>query len=159
MKRFLPIIASVIIVSSCSGRDEESGVTPEKQDFTNSNFIKATLKGDWLRTEWSYNGTVWNESGGIYTPGFKSTYSFNDNSYFYKPFTAADNSSMNETGTYSITPVAANNNAFLTLNYMYSNSQFTRKITLLDFQNGVVTVSEINIGSPTGQYFERYKKL
>ncbi len=142
--------ATIGTTISCSSRDDEPTTQPEKQDFTNANFIKLTLKGDWLRTQWSYDGATWNTGG-------TSTYNFTETSYSYKD-NLIPNSIFDEAGTYIITPVMNDNNAQLTLNYTYDNTPKTRKLNLIDYKDGVVTTSHINIGSPTGTYYEKYKK-
>lgn len=143
--------ATIGTTISCSSRDDEPTILPEAQDFTNANYIKSTLKGNWLKTEWSYNGVNWNVGGTA------STYDFTETSYTHKD-NLIPNSMFDEYGTYIITPVVGNTNAQLTLNYTYDSSPRTRKLNLIDYKDGVVTTSHINIGSPTGTYYEKYKK-
>lgn len=139
-------------ISCSSDRDEEPTVQPEKKDFTNAEYIKTTLQGTWKQTAWSYNNTAWNNS----SSGFQPFFTFTGNKYTYKNSETSD--MFTENGTYAITPVIGNTNASLKMNYTYDNNPRTYTITLLDYTNNVVTVSEVNIGSPTGMYYTKFKK-
>lgn len=147
-------------INSCSSSENDIIIAPS-QDFSNADFIKNAMIGDWTRTASKTSSSAsWNSDTNL--PGttpYISTYKFNsDNSYIYKPYTATNNSSLNENGTFTITPVINGADAYLTFTYNYNNTVKTRVIYLQDYNNGIVKIYQNTPTSPSGIYYERFVK-
>lgn len=160
MKRTITILAVAfatlgIISTSCSSSDNRDEQIQEKQDFTNTNYIKSLLLGKWIRTEvkLSQGWSTDNESG------WESNYEFKaDGTYSYKPYTKNNDSSLNKGGTYKITPATTGENATLTLSYSAFGNNFTDTIYLVRYENGIVEITQKSITTGTGELRERFKK-
>lgn len=135
-------------VTSCSSRDDEPVTQPEKQDFTNANFIKSTMQGTWIQSQFSYDGVSYK------TNDWNNKYVFTGDNYAFTPYNA-EYPSLNDSGSYTVVPVAGNTNAMLKL---AKKNNYIHNLTLLDFSNGIVTTSEPDISSPTGKMYYKYKK-
>lgn len=123
--------------TSCSSRDEDPVTQPEKQDFTNANYIKAQMQGTWKY--WGHKSPscdCWVYSGDVYN----SYYTFNsDNTYQYKSLFDVNVIPM-ETGTYTITPVIGSVNATLNLSYIEKGVQRQKMIILKGLEGNTVTI-------------------
>lgn len=156
MKKLL-LLSTALLFASCSSRDEEPTSQPEKQDFTNANFIKSTLQGDWKGIASSRNGATWTTLEGPYNVGYKTTYNFSGNAYSFRPFTT-DQFAVTTSGTYTIIPVTGNNDAVIILSYSSNNTTQTKPLTLIDYTDNVVTFVEPDNGYPEGVHYYKFKK-
>lgn len=156
MKKLLLAFFTLAILTGC-GRDDEPQTQPEKQDFTNANFIKQTLQGDWKGTFSSNNGISWTSLEGQYNVGYKTTYNFSSDSYTFRPFTT-DQYAVNTVGTYTVIPVTGNNNAVVILSYKGNNSTVTKPLTLIDYKDNVVTFVEPDNGFPEKVRYYKFQK-
>lgn len=147
--------ATLGTLTSCSGRDDEPTVQPEKQDFTNANFIKQTLQGEWKGIASSSNGVSWTTLEGPYNVGYKTTYKFSGNNFTYRPF-VQDQFATEYPGTYTIIPVTGNNNAVLMMDY--ATFYTDKPITLLNYEDNVVTFVEPDNNYPEGVRYYKFKK-
>lgn len=139
------VISLAFTVINCSSDNDRDEVTQEAQDFTNSNYIKKQMVGKWKFTAHESSPGLW-----INTT-YDSYFQFNENNtYIYKSVFEVNIMPL-QNGTYSITPVSGNNNAFLTLTYQENNKTYTRKIILKSLDNNVVTTYE-------SDWNERYTK-
>ncbi len=140
---------SVITLTSCSsGRDDDPVVQPEKQDFTNANFIKATMQGTWIQVQFSYDGSTYRAND------WNNKYVISGDNYTYTPYNG-EFPNLIESGSYSIVPVTGDNNAVLKLNH---SNNYVHHLTLLDYSGGIVTTSEPDATSPTGRLYFKFKK-
>jgi len=146
MKKFLLIITlalSVISVSSCSSKDDETEVS--MNNFENAEYVKSQMLGKW--NYWGHKSpscNCWSYNGDIY----KGYYTFtSDNKYSFKH----EVSNELQNGTYSITPATKTNNAYLTLTYQISGVNKYRTIILKDLTGNQAIVFESG-------YDQRYDK-
>lgn len=131
----LVVISLTTITLNCSS-DRNDDTTQQAQDFTNATYIKNTMVGKWKFTAHESSAGVWVNTT------YDSYFVFKtDNTYEYK--SVYDTSIIPlQTGTYAITPVSGNNNAYLTLTYTENNKTYTRKIILKSLEGNVVTIFE-----------------
>lgn len=135
-------------LTSCSNRDEDPTVQPEKQDFTNANYIKSTMQGTWVQLQYSYDGETYQANN------WNNKYVFSADNYTFTPYNG-EYPSLNDSGPYTITPVVGNANAILKLT---KKNNYIHNLTLLDYSGGIVTTSEPDVTSPTGKLYFKYKK-
>lgn len=147
---FLTIIsfATVATSTSCSSREDEPTTQPEKQDFTNANYIKSTMQGTWVQFQYSYDGAAYQSNN------WNNKYVFSGDNYTFTPYNG-EYPSLNDAGPYTITPVVGNANAMLKLT---KKNNYIHNLTLLDYSGGIVTTSEPDVTSPTGKLYFKYKK-
>lgn len=149
------LVASTQIFNSCSSRDEDP--TPQKQDFTNADFIKSTIQGEWKGIYSSNNGNQWQTLEGPYNVGYKTTYKFSGNNFTYRPF-VKDEFAKEYNGTYTILPVNGNANAVLMLKFAPGGVYGDTVLTLLSFEDNVITFVMPASGYPNGIQYYKFKK-
>ncbi|MBT0554303.1 hypothetical protein [Riemerella anatipestifer] len=148
-KALLGFLACVCLFVSCSKDREETGST---NPYTKESYIKNLMIGKWKF--WGHkSGSIWVDSGEVYI--YYLTFN-DDNTFRYQNINKYAPEDYN--GKYMITPATDTDNAYIILIPNDNKKYRSRKMVLLDYDNGKVTTYD-DYSYSGRDWLEKWEKI